>query len=723
VLPVLTIGLVGGLIEVVSAVSYASLVFAGDLSGFVGYGIGLALLATVVNAAVLAWRATLPGTVAGVQDVPAVIMAVAAAAIAQRLGSQAPPEQVFMTVVTAIGITTVVTGLALYALGHFRLGRIVRFVPYPVVGGILAGTGWLLATGAIVTMTDQPLGAALWQADLLAKLIPGVLFAVALLVVHERSSHPLVLPSMVLAGTMLFHAVMFAAGRSLADLSAQGWLLGPFSDQGLWRPYAWSDFDQVHWPSIAVQAATLATVPVLSALALLANVTGLESAVRREVDLNRELKAVGIGNVATGSAGGFTGYHLLGVTALNHRAGAASRFTPLVTAGVCAVALFGGAPLMQLFPRVVVGGLLMFLGLSFLLDWVWKTRRSLPRIEHAIIAVTVLATALLGFLEAVAVGVAAAVILFVVHYSKVDVVRQTLSGARFHSRVVRSAAHGAVLRSHGDAIGVFELQGYLFFGTAARLLAQVRRRLDDPDLPPLRHVLLDLRRVTGADSTVAVTLDKLRDLLQPRRVVLVVTDASPAVAAQLDAVGLREAADCRRFSDLDHGLEWCESELLEAAGAPAEAPGHEPSLHDFLAGWQLESGQIDRLAGYLRRDVLAPGQWLMRQGMEADHLYLLVSGQLTTQLGPADGSQRPPLRLSTQRGAQIVGEIGFYLGQPRSADVKADTTSVIYRLSADAMRRMEREDPALASALHRIVVHRLAARVTHLTDAVNALQR
>lgn len=113
----------------------------------------------------------------------------------------------------------------------------------------------------------------------------------------------------------------------------------------------------------------------------------------------------------------------------------------------------------------------------------------------------------------------------------------------------------------------------------------------------------------------------------------------------------------------------------------------------------------------------------MRRGEAADTLYLLVSGQPTTQLWPLDGSGREPLRLMTQRGTQVIGEIGFYLGQPRSPDVMADVPSVVYRLSADDMRRMERTDPALASVLHQLVIRQLAGRVTHLTDIVNALQR
>jgi sulfate permease, SulP family len=719
-LAVVTTGLVAGLLEIVVAVSFGALLYSGELSAFVGHGIGLALLATLINISCIALFASLPGTMGGSQDLPVAIMAVAAASIARQLSGSAPPQAIFITVVAAIGITTLATGACLLALGRFRMGRLVRYLPYPVVGGMLAGTGWLLTTGAIATMTDQPLGPALLQADMLARWLPGVLFAATLLWAYERSAHSLLIPGMVLAGAALFHGVMFLAGRSVAELSSQGWLLGPFGEGGLWRQWSFDDLGQVRWSAILGQAASMATIPVLSAVALLLNATGLEIAVQRDVDLNRELKAAGIANLFTGAAGGLTGYQQLGMSAMSHRVGAASRWTGLVAALVCGVALVQGASLMSLFPKVVLGGLLLFLGLSFLVEWVWQAWFKLPRADYAVVIVILLATALLGFLQAVAVGLAAAVILFVVHYSRIDVVRQTLTGASFHSRVTRAAAQRETLRRQGDAICILQLQGYLFFGTADRLLVQVRSRLDDPALPTLRCVLLDFRRVTGVDTTVTLTFSKLRQLMQPRRLTLVVTEASAGVAAQLALAGLHEGEGLRMFADLDRGLEWCESRLLEEAPGAMEQPATEPPVCEVLASLLPDACAVDRLLSYLQREVLATGQWLIREGDAPDHLYVLASGQLTAQ---RERPGREPLRLQTQRGVQVVGEIGFYLGQPRGADVIADEPSVVYRLSAEALQRMERQDPALASVLHQWIVRLLAGRVTHLVEAVDALQR
>ena len=56
---------------------------------------------------------------------------------------------VFLTVIAATLVVTVLCGVVFLVLGRFRLGNLVRFVPYPVVGGFLAGTGWLLFKGGI----------------------------------------------------------------------------------------------------------------------------------------------------------------------------------------------------------------------------------------------------------------------------------------------------------------------------------------------------------------------------------------------------------------------------------------------------------------------------------------------------------------------------------------------------------------------------------------------
>ena len=70
----------------------------------------------------------------------------------------------------------------------------------------------------------------------------------------------------------------------------------------------------------------------------------------------------------------------------------------------------------------------------------------------------------------------------------------------------------------------------------------------------------------------------------------------------------------------------------------------------------------------------------------------------------------------------MVGELGFYLGTQRSAAIVVDRPTVVYVLTQDTLTRIERDDPAVAHAFHRLVVHLLGERVLHLMWAVEALQ-
>ncbi len=80
------------------------------------------------------------------------------------------------------------------------------------------------------------------------------------------------------------------------------------------------------------------------------------------------------------------------------------RLVGLISAGLCAACLIFGSTLLTLFPKPVLGGLLLFLGLAFLVEWVYDAWFKLPRIDYLIVLFILLAIATVGFqLEAGAV--------------------------------------------------------------------------------------------------------------------------------------------------------------------------------------------------------------------------------------------------------------------------------------------------------------------------------
>ena len=166
---------------------------------------------------------------------------------------------------------------------------------------------------------------------------------------------------------------------------------------------------------------------------------------------------------------------------------------------------------------------------------------------------------------------------------------------------------------------------------------------------------------------------------------------------QLLRGGFLEQADSLQFfSDLDHGVEWCEDRMV----AGAQLTIADKSLTDYFASL-LPAEQMRRILAYLQRQEFKAGEYLMRQGDESADLFFIEAGQVTSQI---EHPGRPPMRLETMRGGRTVGELGFYLNTPRTAAVIADDASIAYRLTRGALERMELEEPQAALAFQRLML-------------------
>jgi sulfate permease, SulP family len=79
------------------------------------------------------------------------------------------------------------------------------------------------------------------------------------------------------------------------------------------------------------------------------------------------------------------------------------------------------------------------------------------------------------------------------------------------------------------------------------------------------------------------------------------------------------------------------------------------------------------------------------------------------------------IRLRTMQAGTVVGEMGLYLNEQRSASVVADEPCSVYRLTANALARMEDEAPEVAAAFHRLMARQLAERLRNADQMIKAL--
>lgn len=710
VLALLTSGLVIGSVEVVLAVSFASLVYGGYLVQFLADGIGLYLVAAALTLAILAWRAGSRGLVGSVQDAAAAVLTVVA--LNTALDSFGSLHRAFLTVVAVTMVVTLLTGVTFWLLGKFRLGNLVRFVPYPVVGGFLAGTGWLLAKGGIrVAAGIEPTLSSfhfLTSAFELARWIPAVLFGVALLLATRIVKRSLVIPVVLGIGLVLFFVGMLLSGSSLHDARAGQWLLGPFTSTQLWQPWTYRALSGADWSAVLDQAAGIATAVFVAVIACLFNVSGLELMLHTDLDSNRELRDAGIVNVVSSGFGGLPGYHAVSLTSLANQMGAGARAVGLVAALVPLTVVAFGATMVELIPRMIVGGVLVFVGLAFIVQWVVDTRKSLPLGEYAIVLAILATIASRGLLSGVVVGLVLAFALFAVNYSRIELVREVEFGSTHRSNVERPSGERLALREMADRVQILRVNGFVFFGTASGLLERVRKRVEGGSL---RFLLLDLRRVTGMDSSAVLSFRKVSNLAQANGFELVLSGVPDAVRKQLQRGNVVPSDGVVRFEpDLDRGLQRCEDGLLAVDGQATPSGGARSS--DPLSG--MPAG----LRAYLEPVSVPEGTVLIHQGDPPDDLFVLESGRLTVELTTPEGRR---MRLSSMSPGVVVGEVAMYLGAPRTADVVAETASVVLRLSRASIERMQTQEPELAAALHGWLAKTLAERLTDAQRAFDAL--
>ena len=722
VLPAAVAGVIVGAFQVVTATSFAALVFAGDLGVHLPKAVGLGLFGAAIVMAVLASR----GVLGTAQDVPAAILGVAAVSVSSSLPAAAP--ETFLTVTLLIAVSSVLVGACFLLLGTLHLGNLVRFVPYPVVGGFLGGTGVLLVEGSIGVMSGSSFSlveiARLASDGSVVRWLPGVAFGVLLLVLVRRGVSFVAIPALFLAAVTAFYGIIFVGGASLADAQAGGWLLGPFPEGGLWRWWITDAVSSVDVSAIGSQASTITTLALLSALSLLLNATGIELVTGRDTDLDRELRAAGVANVVAGIGGGLPGYHALSFNALAQRMGVPAGPTGLISAGVCGLALLAGSSVLSLIPRAAIGGMLLFVGLVLAVEWIHDAWFRLPHAEYAILLVIVVAIAGWGFAAGVTVGLVAAAVLFLVNYSRIDVVKHALTGRTYQSNVDRSADDREYLIDCGERLLIIKLHGFLFFGTAHALLERIRSRIADPETPAVRFLVLDFSSVTGLDSSAALSFAKIHAMCASEQISVVFAALKESSRTVLDQVVIAEGddADLRVFTDADRGVQWCEDRLLASRMTGAEGSDDARSAWKAISdtgGFTGATGFDSRLLAYMQRMDLHPGDTLIRQGDDAKDLYFLDSGRLTAHLESDDGG--PSVRLRTLKAGTVVGELTLYLGTARSATVIADSPSRVYRLPYVALQALEREEPKLAAALHRWLAGLMARRIVDSNRTIAAL--
>ena len=628
--PAVSVGLISGLVVLVRGISWGVIVFSGPLAPYSSQGTSVVLFGSFAVCLVVALSGSYRGTISAL-PAPCVVMLVAISSTLDAAG-----DALFMSMVATLMLSALAAGVGFLMIGRFRLADLTRFIPYPVAGGFLAGTGGALCLAALVLM-----GISLDRLPALLNLAvawnwgPGIAYGLGLFLATARWKSFWILPVSFVLVAVSYHLSLPVLGISGDEARAAGLLFQDTAEGALWPAFGLGDVTRVDWTAVAGQIPNMLALILVTLLCLVTGVGGLELAANRELEWNREFRAAGLANLVAGLGGGPPGCLITSNTVLSHLFGAETRLTGLVVAGVVGGALLFGQAVLQLVPVPLLGGVLLFTGLRMMNDWLVARRSRLPRTEYAIVVLIFVAITFVGVLEGVAVGMAVTTAFFVVRLSRVESVEARFSARARHSNKVRPVPDRAILRAEGEGVHAYRLRGYLFFGSAYRLADRLRQSLHDDPRPSC--ILLDFTAVSGLDFSAINTLGRFMHAAYAAETRVVLSAASAQLKNEL-AHGLPPAVSDNLVWELDadRGLERCEDIVIAAWRAD---PAREKSLRDSLLERVTDAmeRQLDRQILFENlvhdlRDWLEPREYEVGEALatigEPQHgLQLLMTGR------------------------------------------------------------------------------------------------
>jgi sulfate permease, SulP family len=234
--------------------------------------------------------------------------------------------------------------------------------------------------------------------------------------------------------------------------------------------------------------------------------------------------------------------------------------------------------------------------------------------------------------------------------------------------------------------------------------------------PDCRFLVFDFRLVTGIDSSATHSFAQIKQAAAASGTRLVLVSLTPELERSFHTARLIDG-DVIIASDLDRALEACEQNVIEAHRTEADDAR---SLRAWLSDALGSAEYAERLSACCRRLEVVAGDIIARQGDAADSMHFILEGRVGIIVNLSDGRT---MRVRSLGRHTTIGEMGLITGRPRSANIAAETRSVLYELSAQDYGRLKQEDPALSQALLGYVIGVMSERLSFANRAIGVLQR
>jgi SulP family sulfate permease len=697
-------------------------------SEFIPQAVILGVSATIFSCLFTALFSGTPTLISGPSGPLTIVLISIVAKLQNTIAPFTYLQNQYALIIGSAALCLIIGGLLQALLGFFRIGSLVKYVPYPVISGFVNGIALSLILHQLPNLLGIDISYKFFDVIRFlhstdpATLLIGV-FTFGSVILARRYTSNLSPPLFgLLVGTTayyLMHAAVPASvsGRVIGDIRID--LLTTAFVGVSWRVF---DFKLVAsvLPDMlffGMIICLISSVETLMSSAAIGYRTG------DRFDSNKDLVGQGIGNVAAAFFSAMPASGSLVRSFANMNSGAKTRWSGVMCSLLILLIFLLAYHYLGRIPLTVLSGVIIAIGFSlfdlsefFLFRAALRSKRLNRDVAlNLLINLTVIVlTVAVDLTLAIIVGILITTANFVVKTGK-SVVRRKYRCNQVRSKRVRNMEQTRLIKDHGSKILVVELQGPIFFGSAEEVAREIDASNHDAE-----YIVINMKRVSEIDHTGTRYLLQIHNSLKKRDKTLLISHLSEgdrlwdtlSYAGAIDKIGRDNF-----FLDMDRALEYAEDQIL--CGKLIETPDRQYALSEMDIFTGFSEKEIKIVEGRLVLENYMSGDVIIREGDRDRDLFMLARGMVSVKTRLQNN--RRERRLNSITAGVTFGEIALLDNKPRSADVVTESDVTIYRLTYDKFLDLQQSEPNAANKLILNMALSLSTRLRLNTEEIKVL--
>lgn len=493
------------------------------------------------------------GIASGVSPEKGIITAIVAGFIISFLGGSkvqiGGPTGAFIVIIYGIiqeygfgGLTvaTLMAGVLLILLGVFKLGAVIKFIPYPIIIGFTSGIALTIFTTQIADVFGLNFGGEKVPGDFIEKWILYFehfdtinwwntlvsIVSIAIIAISPRFSKKI--PGSLIAIVFVTLAVYLM--KTYGGITCIDTIGDRFTIQAQLPAATVPD---LNWEAIQHLFPVAITIAVLGAIESLLSAAVADGAIGDRHDSNTELIAQGIANMVTPLFGGIPATGAIARTMTNINNGGKTPIAGIIHAVILLLILLFLMPLAQYIPMACLAGVLVIVSYNMSGWRVFKALLKNPKSDVTVLLITFFLTVIFDLTVAIEVGLLIACVLFmkrVMETTEISVITDEIDP----SKETDAALHEEHLIIP-TGVEVYEINGPYFFGIATKFEETMSMLGDRPKVRIIR-----MRKVPFIDSTGIHNLTNLCRMSEKENIRIVLSGVNDKVHATLEKAGFYE---------------------------------------------------------------------------------------------------------------------------------------------------------------------------------------